>query len=191
MKQSSVRTTGNLFGYPNCCIKAFENKTQVKTGDLKGTGFTQCESCNRSVSVLDVIDLIHRNRKIPFVFPFRSNVQNNKLTVTELSNEFKAAFYEYHGKTVDEAAVNPSGNYDLDRQGNIDSQILKVAQVLRDSTTLPLEKIMVKAKVFVSRYNKEPSLREKYTLLGFVKNKILLKPMYGPDPISNKKEPDA
>lgn len=92
---------------------------------------------------------------------------------------------------MSEVAVNPTGNYSLDRQADIDSQILKVAKVLRNCTTLPLEKIMVKAKVLVARYNKEPALKTKYTLVGFVRYKLLLKSEYSPAPVLKKKELDT
>lgn len=85
-------TVGTLFGYPICCIKAFEDNVQVKSSKLFGTGFTQCENCDRDMSLTNVIDTIHKNRKVPFIFPFTSDVRENKFTVVNLSIEFKEAF---------------------------------------------------------------------------------------------------
>lgn len=191
MKKYSALSTGLLLGYPSCCVMAFENKVQVKSGKLFGTGFTQCEGCHSKVSILDAIDIIHRNRKIPFVFPFSSSIRGNKLTVANLSNDFKEAFYNYYGKTVDEVAINPTGDRRLDEQFNFDSQVIEAVKILRNSTTLPLEKIMVRAKVLVCRYNKEPAINTRHSLAGYIRHKLLLKSKHNPGPTLTKKELDT
>lgn len=191
MKKHPTISTGLLLGYPSCCITAFENKVQVRSGKFVGTGFTQCEGCHRNVSILDTIDIIHRNRKIPFIFPFSSSIKKNRLTVLNLTDEFKKAFYDYHGKTVDEVAVNASCDHNLNEQFNFDSRVIEAVQIFRDSTTLPLEKIIVRSKVLVCRYNKEPAIHTRYSLAGYIRHKLLLKSKYSPGPVPIKKEPDA
>ena len=62
---SQIRTImGNYYGYPACCVEAFEREdhTTRPTRKLSGTGYVPCEACNDKYTEAELIANIDANR---------------------------------------------------------------------------------------------------------------------------------
>ena len=67
-EQRYWRKSGEHFGYPECCIKAFLTGDYSEYNPYNGTGYRPCESCEE-LSMKEVIIGINKNRAHPYPFP--------------------------------------------------------------------------------------------------------------------------
>lgn len=63
---------GKYYGFPKCCVEAFENGEHILSGKelkLNGTGYIPCQHCNDTKTEDELVDSINLNRIEPKPFP--------------------------------------------------------------------------------------------------------------------------
>lgn len=69
---------GKYFGFPECCIQEFINRTE-SLGDepfpLRGTGFVPCQCCRKKTED-ELVKIINANRYCPAPFPYGEDASN-------------------------------------------------------------------------------------------------------------------
>ncbi len=78
---------GKYYGYPDCCIKAFDlNKKKLKHDKFFGSGFLPCPDCfNKDIS--DIIQYINNNRICSIPFNLNSKISIYSI-ISDLENNF-------------------------------------------------------------------------------------------------------
>jgi len=103
--------SGRYYGYPPCCIEAF-NKEQHKVNRIKrklsGTGYIPCDICNQKTEE-ELIKIIESNRIAPSKFPQLSDIATttNYILLSEVfTHEEKQIIHERYNYIKKSSEIN-------------------------------------------------------------------------------------
>ena len=91
---------GWYYGYPECCIQAFENMEHLisavgKDRQLYGTGYVVCDTCNETKSVYELLRFVAEHRH-PDAPPFP--LTDADIPVLMKLDDIIAEFNDAHGE---------------------------------------------------------------------------------------------